>query len=159
MTKQTQKKYINLIKKINSSGLITKKEINRIKNALSRDYSIMSEILSEGDFASEYAITSEQKIKGAKYLAKKHSKRNGAQRKTSTLGEELIDLIRAIQNGSKYDFTFNGFKEITNGFFNYYAPIYTLKVNGESVAYFHYNGNDYEKETNSLAGCICCYDY
>ena len=66
-------------------------------------------------------------------------------------------MIKAIQNGASYSFAFNGFKEITNGFFHFYAPIYTLYVNGLDYSYFHYNGVDYAESVSRINDFIYAY--
>ena len=160
MNNKTLKSYEKLVKKINDTNLITEKEVNRIKNALSRDYETVSNILRKNNFKFSYNLTNDQKEKGKEYLVKKHLKLNGQQRLTSDLETGFIKMIQSLQEGYNYNFTFEGFEEITNGFFLYYAPVYKLSVNGYEIYYFHYNGNDYEEGITNYIDtrykCISC---
>ena len=160
MKKETKRSYQKLIKKINQSGVISEKEINRIKNALSRDFEDINAILSECNFHGFYEIEKSQKLKGALYLVKKHLKANGTQRKTSNIDADFIDLIQAIKDGEQYDFTFEGFKVLSNDWWRVYMPIYKLIVGDKMYFYFHFNGEDYDADTTYIDNWrVSCYDY
>ena len=71
MIKKTIKSYEILIIKINASDIISEQAINRVKNALRREYDIMSDILEQNGFKYCYKVSKEQANKGAHYLVKK----------------------------------------------------------------------------------------
>lgn len=151
MNKKTLKSYGGLLKEINKKNLITEKQVNRIKNGLKNNYDDVSNLLEKNNFKYHYNLTSEHQKKGKDYLIKKHLKLNGLQRITSNIDDDnFINAIKKLYDGRDYLFTFDGFKEITNGFCGMYVPIYTLYIDGLEVAYFHYNGFDYVASTSAI---------
>ena len=159
MNDATKRNYKKTLKSINTKGVISEKEINRRKNALSRDYSEMSDLLYANNFRDVYDLTNEQKQKGINYLLKAHLKANGEQRKTSNIDYDFLEMIKQVRNGANYDFVFQGFKGLTNGYWRFYAPIYTLMVNNETYSYFHFNGRDYNADTYRVNNYVYAYDY
>ena len=163
MNKQTLKSYVAMIKKINQSGSITEKEINRIKNGLNKNYDDVINLLEMNNFKYHYNIERIQEEKGKKYLIKKHLTLSGKKRKTSNIDNDtFIKAIKSLQTGEFYYFTFDGFKEVTNGFYRAFYPIYTLYTGDIEISYFHINGFDYEGDTTSIINGrgfhIYCYD-
>ena len=157
ISKTTVKSYITLIKRINERKLIEEKELNRIKNFLSRDYHTCIKILDDNNFNfSFYKLSYTQQVKGKDYLIKKYLKVNGKRRNNKALNENLseyfYEAVEKLYEGCKYSFTFSGFKEISNGFYTLYMPRYTLKVDNIELTYFHYAGLDYEDEETILKG-------
>lgn len=158
MNKTTEKRYIERIKECNKTGVIDEKLINAIKNALRRDYYSMTSVLEKSNFTFNYKVSTTQAVKGKNYLIKKHLKLNGSQRVTSNIKDEyFINAIKVLKNGYDYNFTFDGFKEITNYFYKYYAPVYTLYVGKYRISYYHYNGRDYLEEETEISDNIHAY--
>lgn len=144
MVEKTKKAYLKLCDRINNSGVIEEKDILRIKKQLSDDYSNMEEILDSNNFSYFYKVSLIQSKKGKEYLIKKYLTKSGNDRKIALkLDDDFKALIKKLYNGSDYSFNFTGFKDITNGFFHFYAPIYELVIDNKSFSYFHYDNFDY----------------
>ena len=160
MTKRTLKQYEKMFEKINREGVITEGEINRIKNGLSRGCPELFDIVTD-NLKSVYNITQEQTIKGLNYLKRHYLTSRGKQRQnalTRDVDVEFLNFIKEIEKDNS-KFTFNGFKQLTNGFWNYYAPIYSIHLNGFTYSYFHFLGKDYEYSTSNIGKLIYCYDF
>lgn len=158
MNKTTEKRYIEKIKECNRPGVIEEKLINAIKNALRRDYHSMTSVLEKSNFTFNYKVTTTQAVKGENYLIKKHLKLNGSQRASSNIKDEcFINAIKLLKSGYNYNFTFDGFKDITDYFYKCFEPVYTLYVGNYKISYFHYNGRDYLEEETKISDNIYAY--
>ena len=128
-----------IINGIKNAKFITEREVLLIKSRMNRGEDVDLEPIEYDDIF----VTDEQSEKGLSYLRKHFLTTKNKKRKNCSWGDYELKAIGYNGEGEPLTdlnvhklFTFLGYMNVGNGFFNRYEPIY--EING--VAYFMYRG-------------------
>lgn len=111
----------SIFSEIKKSGVITKQQIQLLKNRSNREQKDVIDYKWLESIGDGYGIpvTEEQGIQGLNWL-KKFIKKNG---ESNVYGYREIEIIK---NALPSDFVFKGFYDAGNGWFRNFLPIYQL---------------------------------
>jgi len=121
-------KTIDVLKKIESSGLITEGEISLLKLRLNKGEKIDLQVIWD----NEIAITAEQANKCFKWLWNEYKNPTGKERLNNPFGYREIDVLE----DKNITFYFRGFYDSGSNGFYFHLPIYIVCGGNNSFEYY-----------------------